>query len=200
MVSRALQPDGYWDDVDEDDALFREETTENEKSLLALIPLMAGSNKKALYLSYRATGFPVKQAADLAEIKIGTLQRWRQQDKQFRLWEQEKLHELQTGIAREVMRLEFMRNFRMFLKKDSRVIRQSLFDPTGLTDDDKQYLMLIRKHYTPSELLRLEQALEPEKHNRREYTIKLSWDNTGEPEADLIEAPTVEGDFVTLDA
>ena len=162
----------YFDGVD-DDALLEIDDT-GEQALLARIPLQSGSHKKALYLSYRATGFPVRQACALAEIDLPTLHKWRKQDPQFKKFESEHLDFLQQNVAGDVIRLEFLRNFRMILKKDMRVIRKALFEPDELSDHEEKYFFLIRKHYTANDLLSLEKAVAPEKH-RETVNITLSW-------------------------
>ena len=165
-------PGDYYDGID-DDALLEIDDT-GEQALLARIPLQSGSHKKALYLSYRATGFPVNQACALTEIDLPKLHKWRKQDAQFKKFEDERLDFLQQNVAGDVIRLEFLRNFRMILKMDMNVIRKALFEPDELSDHDAKYFFLIRKHYTASDLLNLEQAVAPEKH-REVVNISLTW-------------------------
>ena len=71
-------------DIQVDDSLPSDEAT-----LLARIPFLAGSNKKAAYLAYRSTGFTPNQSCDLAEITRITLARWRKHDPIFLRFEQE---------------------------------------------------------------------------------------------------------------
>ncbi|KKM05211.1 hypothetical protein LCGC14_1756430 [marine sediment metagenome] len=165
-------PSDYFEGIDEDALLEIDDT--GEQALLARIPLQSGSSKKALYLSYRATGFPVRQACALTEIDLPKLHKWRKQDPQFKKFEDEQLDFLQQNVAGDVIRLEFLRNFRMILKKDMRVIRKALFEPDELSDHEEKYFFLIRKHYTANDLLSLEKAVAPEKH-RELVNINLTW-------------------------
>jgi hypothetical protein len=178
-MTNQLSSDGYFT-ASEQDAMLLDET--GEEALLSRIPLQVGSQKKALYLSYRATGFPVKQACALAECSMEDLIRWRKRDEHFVTFENEKLHELQATVGSDVVRLEFMRNFRMIMKKDFLVIHKALFDEASMTDAEWKYFLMVRKHYTPNDMLALEKAISPETHQSGgDIIIKLGW---GTPELD----------------
>ena len=162
-----------------------------EQALLSRIPLQSGDDRKNEYLSYRATGFPVKVAVELSGVTMNILRRWRRNDLAFKDLEDNKLDELQSTVANDILQLEFMRNFRMFMKKDAGVIHKSLFDPEGMTKEQKDYLKLIRKHYTPNDLLSLMKALEPEKHQAR-IEIRLSWGEENSTGIRVIDAESRE--------
>ncbi len=184
---KSLTSDGYFS-PEEQEAMLLDET--GEEALLSRIPLQAGTQKKALYLSYRATGFPVRQACDLAEMSLEDLHRWRKQDAQFKEFETTKLYELQATVGSDVVRLEFMRNFRMIMKKDFLVIRKALFDEDNITDDEWKYFLMVRKHYTPNDMLALEKAIHPENHPEgTSIVVNLSWGGT-EIIEEAIEAPS----------
>ncbi len=185
-MTKPLTSDGYFS-PDEQEAMMLDET--GEEALLSRIPLQSGSQKKALYLSYRATGFPVRQACDLAEMSLEDLHRWRKQDSQFKLFETEKLHELQATVGSDVVRLEFMRNFRMVMKKDFLTIRKALFDEENLTDAEWKYFLLIRRHYTPNDMLALEKAISPESHPEGvTLNIHLDWGTPSMEDEEIVEA------------
>ena len=174
--------------------------TSEETLLLARIPLMAGSDKKALYLSYRATGFGVHEAAELAEVQISTVNKWRKSDKEFKEFETTRLQELQSTVSMDVIRLEFIRNMRMMLKMDFQIIHKALFEMTDMSAPEWSYFRDIRKHYTPNDLLAIEKALAPEKHQTK-VTIKLTW---GNDRAQILESNYTEaiesGEFVEIEA
>ncbi|KKN39735.1 hypothetical protein LCGC14_0740490 [marine sediment metagenome] len=165
-----------------------------EESLMSRIPLMMGDNKKMAYLSFRATGFPVHQAADLAEVKIETVRGWRKRDKQFRDIEVNRLAELQSTVARDVIRSEFMRNMRLLTLIDAKVINRAMILRKhdmmleGLSSREYEWMKSVRKHYDPSAFAQLEKALDPEAGaDKLEITIKLGWGEEGE---------IVEGNFI----
>ena len=187
---------GEYFSPEEQEAMLLDDT--GEEALLSRIPLQSGSQKKALYLSYRATGFPVKQACDLAEMSLEDLHRWRKQDEQFRIFETDKLYELQQTVGADVVRLEFLRNFRMIMKKDFLVIRKALFDEDNMSDDEFKYFMAVRKHYTPNDMLALEKAIHPENHPEgTNLTINLSWGGAQLSE-NAIEAPVEQAQYKEL--
>jgi len=172
-MTNKLSSDDYFDEA-EQEAMLADES--GEEALLSRIPLQVGTQRKALYLSYRATGFPVKQAIDLAETSLEELHRWRRNDEHFRAFENEKLQELQATVGSDVVRLEFLRNFRMIMKKDFLVIRKALFDEANLTDSEWKYFLMVRKHYTPNDMLALEKAISPETHNdKTTIVVELNW-------------------------
>ena len=151
---------------------------DTEQTLLARIPFLAGSSNMANYLSYRATGFSVKEAAQLAGVTYPTLLEWRAVNEAFVAIEtSETLLDLQNNVAQDVIRLEFLRNMRVLLNKDSAVIRAANEDIETLSDREYEYFKLIRKHYTASEYLALMKALEPERHQEK-LEIILHWRET----------------------
>ena len=172
---------------------------DEEKLLLARIPLLAGSDKKALYLSYRATGFGVHEAAELAEVQIGTVNKWRKSDKDFKEFETTRLQELQHSVSLDVIRLEFMRNFRMVLKKDFQTIQKALFNMDEMSPAEWSYFRDIRKHYTPNDLLAIEKAIAPEKHQSK-MTINLSWGNDRDQVLEGNYTEVESSDFLEIEA
>ena len=173
--------------------------TSEETLLLARIPLMAGSDKKALYLSYRATGFGVHEAAELAEVQVTTINKWRKSDPAFKEFETNRLQELQSTVSIDVIRLEFIRNMRMMLKMDFKVINKALFDMTDMSSSEWAYFRDIRKHYTPNDLLAIEKALAPEKHQTK-MTINLTWGNDRAQILDGNFESVESGEFTEIEA
>ena len=136
----------------------------------ARIPL-SQNPRKAEYLSNRAVGFSIRESLALSEVTQTTLNRWRREDREFLQFEQERLAFLQRTISGDIMRMKWLRNFFLVLRRDSRVLYKSAFNFEGLTDNERAYLHLVRKHYTPQDLLALEKALEPEHGERARIEV-----------------------------
>lgn len=132
-----------------------------EAILQAKLPLITNP-RKASYLSYRATGFKVREACNLAEINLSTVLRWRREDPDFASWETKSLGFLQSEMADDILRAEFMRNMKLALRRDFRVLYKSIYNLEGLSDREYSYLRTVRRHYTPADLLALERALSPD--------------------------------------
>lgn len=132
-----------------------------EQALLSRIPLQSGDARKAGYLSWRATGFGVREACDLTPCSHGTLMRWRREDKEFAEFEDKFLQTLQKDVSKDLIHLEFLRNMRLALHRDFKVLWKAAYDLESLTDAETAYLKLIRRIYTPQDLIVLEKAVEP---------------------------------------
>ena len=171
--------------------------TNEENTLLARIPLLAGHNKKAAYLAYRSCGFTVGQACDLANTTKTSIQQWRKSDKVFKRFEEEELANLQSTVGNDVIRFEFMRNMRMLLKGDMTLIAKGITDLANMTPREYELFKALRRFYTPADMLALEKILHPEKHQDTSVTIKLSWG--GRIEAPQLTTPDVEGEFIEVD-
>ena len=107
----------------------------------------------------------------MAAVTQATLNKWRREDAEFRQFETERLAFLQRTIASDIMRMRWLRNFFLVLRRDERVLHKSAFNFEGLTDNERSYLHLIRKHYTPQDLLALEKALEPDHGERARISV-----------------------------
>ena len=156
---------------------------------------------KVRYLSYRAVGFTKIESCHLAEIEVTDVAKWIRDDERFKDFEGRNLRELQKTAAADIVENEFKRNLTMLLRKDARLIQKSMqavVDPRTqkpidgielLTDREWSYLQAIRKYYTPDQLLKLSQALEPEKHQDNKVVV-LSFD--GRP-VELPDINDIEG-------
>lgn len=141
-----------------------------EEMLKARIPLN-NNPRKASYLTYRATGFSVRESCVLATVSFGTVLRWRREDEQFRDYETNQLTFLQHTLVNDVQRMEWMRNFRLVMRADLKILFKANYNPKGLTEDEHEYLLQARKSYKPSELLALAKALEPDLGERPDIKI-----------------------------
>ena len=156
---------------------------DDEATLLARIPLMAGSNRKAAYLAFRATGFTVGKSAELAGVTKQTVNNWRKNDDVFKMWEQEKLQELQSSVGNDVIKFDFLRNMRYLLQQDMTLIAKAMSEGLEeLTPREYEVYKGLRKFYTPSDWLALEKVLAPEKHQANNtFVVNLSWGNRLDP-------------------
>ena len=138
------------------------EPDDYEEMLKARIPL--GNNpRKASYLSYRAAGFSVRESCALVPVTFTTVKAWRRDDEEFRGWESgEKLAWLQSNVAHDLIQMEFMRNFRLCLRLDKKVLYRAALSLESLTPKEMEILKVIRKHYTPQDIIAVQRALQPE--------------------------------------
>lgn len=117
---------------------------------------------RARYLGLRASGFKIREALKLVGIAKSTLSFWRK-DPQFAAIE-ERLPEFRKQLAKEYANLEFLRNYRLVLEKDFRVLKKSLKmfednEPRELSKDEQQYLLKLRSVYTPQQLEAIEAVM-----------------------------------------
>jgi len=138
------------------------EPDDYEEMLKARIPLNKNP-RKASYLSYRASGFSVREACMLASISFAAVKKWRREDPDFRKWESgDGLAWLQNNLAHDLFQMEFMRNFRMALRLDFKLLYKANYNLGGMTDRETSLLKAIRKQYSPQDLIALQKALEPD--------------------------------------
>lgn len=171
------------EDIEEEDVVsglsiqLGDEDLNEEETLLARIPLLAGSNKKAAYLAYRSVGFSVANSAELAEVTTTTIHNWRKNDSVFRNFEANELKTLQSTVAIDVVRFEFLRNMKLLLKKDFQLIAKGMGDLEKLSAREYEIFKGLRRFYSANEYLSLEKALHPEKHQTGPVTFHLTWGN-----------------------
>ena len=109
------------------------------------------------YLGLRASGFGIREALRLISKAQSTLSSWRHDEVFVDL--ESRIPELRQKLALEYVNLEFLRNYRLILEKDYRVISASLSskkDEDGnlipMNKQDHEYLIKMRGHYTPQQL------------------------------------------------
>lgn len=130
-----------------------------EEILKAKLPLIQNP-RKANYLTWRATGFGVREACALAEINQGTVKRWRREDPEFAAWEVRGLTFLQRDMADDINRAEFNRNFRLDMRLDYKVLlKANRVGPDNLTQREFQVLQKIQGgKYSPAGMLALDKT------------------------------------------
>ena len=135
-----------------------QQTTPTEAMALTLLPYYTEGGKKASYLSYIIAGFSVMEAVKLADIHLKTVSRWRESDPVFVELEAKSHTELRRGLADHLIDIEFTRNFRLVLAKDFKILYK---DASGevLSENENEYLNLIRKFYTPQQFAMLRQMI-----------------------------------------
>ena len=105
------------------------------------------------WLSYYGFGFSPREACKLTDIKYNTIRTWEQRDPEFKALIANKA-EFRRKYDKALTRLEFMRNFRLCLKKDYEVLSKP---ESRLGKDDRAYLTQVRKQYNPQQLHVLDQ-------------------------------------------
>ena len=150
------------------------ESDQDFAAVASRLPSLFGISEKATFLCFRSLGLNVREVLAIMGLEPDYIEYWRNTDSLFIEWEAKHLRQLQNTLSVDLVKLGFTRNMSMFVAKDAYMIRKSLTDFDTLTKREYDYLMKIRAHYTPNDLLALEKALEPEKH-RENTTIILSW-------------------------
>lgn len=125
------------------------EVTAEEQIAKSIVPYNR-DDARARYLGLRASGFGIREALRLIGKAQSTLSAWRH-DSEFSALE-DRVPELRKTLALEYANLEFLRNYRLILEKDYRVIKESLVKDAILSTQDHQYLLKMRSHYTPQQL------------------------------------------------
>jgi hypothetical protein len=122
---------------------------------------------RSRYLGFRCSGFTTMEAIKLLDVAKSTLSAWRHTVPGF-----EKFNELESDIpqlrkklALEYSYLEYLRNFRLIMEKDKRVIMSSLENEV-LPKQDHDYLLRMRSNYGP-EKLQLLQSLMSDDDNKQ---------------------------------
>ena len=144
---------------------------ETESLVMSLLPFDQ-DNKKARFIGYRASGFSIREACQLVGIHEKTLRRWRDSTGQFYddhfVEAESQLPELRKTLGTEYAHLEFLRNYRLVLEKDFSVLSKSIRQPTTLTQQEHQYLLKARSHYSPQYLQILQEMISG-KDGKREF-------------------------------
>lgn len=122
---------------------------------------------RARYLGLRSSGFGIREALRLIGKAQSTLSAWRH-DEEFSDLES-RIPEFRKELSLEYVNLEFLRNYRLILEKDYRVIKASLEKDAVLPKQDHDYLIKLRSHYTPQQLQIIEVLVIGEKATGKEF-------------------------------
>ena len=139
--------------------------TELENIADAFLPMLLDDgfgatpeSKRAEYLSKRVCNFSVREACQLANVSEKSVRRWRAADPTFEYLDTTGMSDLRKKFSTELLDMQFTRNFHLVLQKDFKVLFKDAMDE-DLTDDEKSYLIQIRKHYSPQSLAMIKQIL-----------------------------------------
>jgi hypothetical protein len=189
----------------EEPPVLVEDTIQTVLSVLPLLDGDATSEKKMEYLSYRLTGFSVREAASLATIDQRTVVKWR---KPSSPWYDERFAELERAVSgpqrahmrKEVLHLLFTRNYHLVLRKDYEVLLKSLGltkddfgEPEKVTPQDMSYLNRARGYYTPQQIEVIDRMVDPagdSSLNFTDFLLRLTRTETME-----VRGRDVEGRF-----
>ncbi len=139
--------------------------TAEESVPRSLVPWNRDDNRSR-YLGLRDSGFTIREALGLIGDAKSTLSHWRHDPVFLKL--ENEIPNRKRELALEYVGLEFVRNLRLILEKDYRVLKESLTHrfktdkdgnkiPTGMDSQDFQYLLKMRPFYTPQQLQAIEQ-------------------------------------------
>lgn len=135
-----------------------------EEQVKATFATLAGisnlSQPMRLYLSYRATGFSKREACALAKVGESTVRRWATENPEFAQLENEHIGKLVEQFGHRYLELEFLRNYRLALRKDFDIFLKSIAASDQLTSQENSYLLKARSHYTPEQLAVIRKMVE----------------------------------------
>jgi len=147
-----------------------------EESIAQSIVPYNRDDDRARYLGLRASGFKIREALRLIGKAQSTLSAWRH-DEVFSDLEN-RIPEFRHELALEYANLEFVRNYRLILEKDYRVIKQSLEKDVILSKQEHEYLLKMRSHYTPQQLQIIETLVLAEKAGQTfdftDFVVRMS--------------------------
>jgi len=142
------------------------QTGAEEKIAQSIVPYNRDDDR-ARYLGLRSSGFTINEALKLIGRAKSTLSLWRH-DEEFSNLEK-RIPEFRRHLSLEYANLEFLRNYRLILEKDCRVIKASLYpdkDASGnaipMPSADIAYLLKMRSNYTPQQLQIIEALIRAE--------------------------------------
>ena len=152
---------------------------DSPEDIVQSIMELSMDSKKAQYIGYRASGFSMREACALINVHQKTISRWREGDIEF-VKAEANISELRKKLGIEYARVEFLRNYRLVLEKDFRIIAKSLRQPNDVSKTENDYLLKARGHYTPQQLETMERLLsggakeEEAQFNFTDFVVKLS--------------------------
>ena len=123
-----------------------------------ILPYFPDDTGKTRYLSFRSVGYNVHESCSLTKISYRTVMRWRVADVEFRELDTKGLSVLRDKVGANYLRMEWGRNFRLVLDRDSKVLEKAA-KGKELTKSEDAYLRRIRGEYTPQAMAALEEVL-----------------------------------------
>ena len=135
--------------------------SDTEEIAASMLPMLTGDGaeaKRGEYLSKRVCNFSVRESCQLAKVSEKSVRRWRQADPHFLHLDTEGMTDLRKQLSTELIDMEFTRNFHLVLQKDFKILYKDATEQV-LTENEHDYLMKIRQHYTPQSLAMVKQLL-----------------------------------------
>ena len=133
--------------------------SEAENITEAMVPYFPEDSKKSKYISYRVSGFTVREALHLTGIHERSVQRWRKSDPKFLELESTGISELRKGLSNHYVQLQYTRNMHLVLQKDYTILAKSITKPDDLTKAEHEYLLKLRTFYTPQQLALIKEVV-----------------------------------------
>jgi len=152
------------------------DTFDAASSLMPYFDGDAHTQTKGHYLTYRYTGFSVREATELAGIHQSTVMRWRNPehylyDEKFVQLEQGCIGLSRAKFRTEVLAMLISRNFHLYLMRDAeaitRVLRLARDPKTNIliepTKEDHNWAAKARGFYTAQQLESIDSMTNPKK-------------------------------------
>lgn len=117
----------------------------------SLAPAFGEDDPRTRYLSFRASGFSVREAAHLVGVHQRTVLRWRHDHPEVAEYER-NIGQIRQKFGANFAYAEFLRNFRLVMIQDGKLLYKQATRPTELTQEDKMALNRIRQYYTPQQM------------------------------------------------
>lgn len=132
-------------------------------------------DNRSMYLGYRCSGFSIREALKLIGVVKSALSYWRLNPVFNDL--EARVPEFRKQLSNDFAGIEFVRNFRLVLEKDYRVLSASLQRGVALGEQEQAYLLKMRANYTPQQLQIMEALLKASGSSEFDWT-KLVTDPT----------------------
>lgn len=133
-------------------------TSDAEDICQAMISLCPDDTKRSDYFGHRIAGFSVRKAMFLAGCSMRSVKRWRELDPEFNKLDTVGLVEARKQLSSEYINIEFTRNYHMVLQKDFDILIKAITG-VALSPQEHQYLLKLRGHYTPQQLMLIKQLV-----------------------------------------
>jgi hypothetical protein len=107
------------------------------------------------YMSFRFLGFSMIESCKLAHIAHSQVQEWYREDKYFHDLDKYKLPKLKQQESMNWITDIWEQNFQLLAARDRWVFEKAYLSPEGLTQEEKKWLEVRQRAYSPESLARL---------------------------------------------
>ena len=129
--------------------------------------------RKVDFLVLRSVSFTTEEALQMVGVARSDYEGWKVYDQAFKLWEEEKVWELQKHVGSAVLRSRFMRNVFLQLHVDNELLTQRAFDPGSMSGDEREEAREAAKRYNASHVAQMLKVLDEDTVEKDEATIKV---------------------------